>query len=176
MAEAGIPAPRRLSNYVMKPQFKVDSGRNEARNWRFILRQLELQQERGSELSFYIWVEKCCAIFPRVYIHSCKWTFRTERFKFHSAATNSSEGFLSYLTRLKKLARSCNFDNYSTGDAIVHHYICACGSNTVKRKLLSNESLDLATMTLKVSSIELVESQVKVMDHKPNLWRSQWDK
>ena len=111
-----------------------------------------------------------------VYIHSCKWTFRTEknlsyeRFKFHSAATNSSEGFLSYLTRLKKLARSCNFDNYSTGDAIVQHYTCTCGSDTVKRKLLSNENLDLATMTLKVSSIELVESQVKVMDHKPNCY------
>ena len=91
-----------------------------------------------------------------------------ERFKFHSATTNSSEGFLSYLTRLKKLARSCNFDDYSTEDAIVDHYIRTCGSDTVKRKLLTDENLDLATMTVKVSSMELVESQVKVMDLKPN--------
>ena len=74
------------------------------------------------------------------------------------------------MTRLKKLARSCNFDNYSTEDAIVDHYIRTCGSDTVKRKLLSNENLDLAAMTLKVSLIELVESQVKVMDHKPNCY------
>ena len=185
MAEAGIPAPRRL---ILSEEASAQS-----RQWTEWSKELIIYFEaagitagkRKRALLLYLGGEVLRDIYESY--EDTEKTFEStftvvnghfeqkinlsyERFKFHSATTNSSEGFLSYLTRLKKLARSCNFDNYSTEDAIVYHYIRTCGSDTVKRKLLSNENLDLATMTAKVSSIELVDSQVKVMDHKPNCY------
>lgn len=87
-----------------------------------------------------------------------------ERFKFHSAKIFPNENVLTYMTRLRKLVKSCKFDEYSPEDALVDHYISTCGNNALRRKLLREEKLTLDNLIKIVSTSELVENQVKVMD------------
>ena len=87
-----------------------------------------------------------------------------ERYKFHSEKIFPNENVLAYITRLRKLVKSCKFDEYSPEDALVDHYISTCGNNALRRKLLREEKLTLDNLIKIVSTSELVESQVKVMD------------
>ena len=54
-----------------------------------------------------------------------------ERFKFHGAKLLPGENARSYITRLKKLVKSCDFDQYSPEDALVDHFINTCDSTTL---------------------------------------------
>lgn len=88
-----------------------------------------------------------------------------ERFKFHSSTMTSYENALAYITRLKKLARSCDFDQYSPEDALVDHFITTCGSSILRRKLLSEEDLNLDKLLKIVSTVEVVDTQIKVIEN-----------
>ena len=83
-----------------------------------------------------------------------------ERFQFHSVSKQENENFKSYIIRLKKLAVSCDFENYSTEHAIVDKFIGSCGSSTLRRKLLSEEKLDLEQVVKIATTMQLVNSQV----------------
>ena len=66
-------------------------------------------------------------------------------------AANSRENVLDYITRLKKIAKSCEFDQYSPDGALVDHYIFTCSSNIIRRKLLSEENLTRVAKNVKPS-------------------------
>lgn len=179
MAESGIPSPCKL---ILR-----DDASAQSQQWEQWLQELTMYFEaanitagkRKRALLLYLGGEQLRNIYE-TYEDTDK-TFEStqgllsahfkqkknttfERFKFNGTKLIHGENTLSYITRLKKLAKSCDFDQYSAEDAIVDHFINTCASNTIRRKLLSQENLDLDTL-LKISSTsELVENQAKFME------------
>ena len=66
---------------------------------------------------------------------------RYERFLFDLAIQESTETVDSYVTRLRKLAESCEFADSS--DRIVDKVISKCHSSQLRKKLLEQDDLDL---------------------------------
>ena len=87
-----------------------------------------------------------------------------ERFQFYSAHKKPGESSKAYITRLKTLASSCDFENYTTQDAICDHFITSCDSSTMRKKLLSTEKLSLAKLVKLTTTSEVVETQASVIE------------
>ena len=179
MAEGGIPAPSRL--------ILLEEPSAQSQQWEQWLQELLMFFEaanitagkRKRALMLYLGGLEVRNIYD-TYVDTDK-TFEStqallsdhfklqknvsfERFKFNSNKLLHGENARSYITRLKKLAKSCDFDQYSPEDALVDHFISTCDSTTLRRKLLSQENLNLDTLLKIASTSELVESQVKVME------------
>lgn len=87
-----------------------------------------------------------------------------ERYNFHSAKKGDHENAKSYLIRLKKLVASCDFDHYSSKDALIDQFISSCGSAKLQRKLLVKDQVDLEDLIRMASTMELVDTQVSTME------------
>ena len=87
-----------------------------------------------------------------------------ERYTFNSAKQKEFESVKSFLLRLKKLASSCDFDNYSVESAIIDKFITGCVDSDLRKKLLSAAKLEMEQLVEKAVSFESVNKQAKQME------------
>ena len=69
-----------------------------------------------------------------------------ERNKFRNEKQLEMEQSADFIARLRKLAQTCNFDNYSSEQAIVDQYIETCTSSKLRRRLLKEDGLTVAKL------------------------------
>ena len=86
-----------------------------------------------------------------------------ERNKFYQALLEDNEKISSYVVRLKELSRTCEFDYYTSEDAIVDQVI-KCTSNKLRRRFLREESLQLHDLLKIAHAIESSEEQASEME------------
>jgi hypothetical protein len=63
-----------------------------------------------------------------------------ERFRFHKRDQHAGETVAEYIAELKRLSEHCNFGNV-LNDALRDRLVCGISSETIQRKLLSEEDL-----------------------------------
>ena len=66
-----------------------------------------------------------------------------ERHKFRTERQLENEQTCDFVSRLRKLAQTCDFDNYSTEQAIVDQYIETCTSSKLRRQLLKETDVNM---------------------------------
>ena len=64
-----------------------------------------------------------------------------EKYVFKQATQNKDENTVSYITRLRTLAETCEFHN--ANEEFRDHFIASCYSKSLKQKLLKEETLTL---------------------------------
>lgn len=70
--------------------------------------------------------------------------FRHERFVFNSCAQKQDESISAYITRLRKLADTCEFEKIKgSDDIIIDQIIAKCNSKELRRELLQERNLTL---------------------------------
>ena len=87
-----------------------------------------------------------------------------ERHTFRLAAQEPSETITTYVTRLRQLAKTCEFDKYSPDEAIKDQVIDRCSSPQLRRRLLRETGLDIDSMLRIAKSLEVSESQATQME------------
>ena len=92
-----------------------------------------------------------------------KINIRYERFLFHQTKQEATESVDTYVTRLKKLASTCEFEDLN--DRIVDQVVSYCHDSRIRKKLLESEKkLTLDNVLTIARSYEAVERQVKAME------------
>jgi hypothetical protein len=90
-----------------------------------------------------------------------------ERHKFRSRSQNQNESTVSYITELRRLAKSCQFDEYSSEEAIIDQFIENCQSTKLRRQLLKeSKKLTLAKVIKHATLIESSEAQANEIEIK----------
>ncbi|XP_042869717.1 uncharacterized protein LOC122251687 [Penaeus japonicus] len=70
--------------------------------------------------------------------------YRYERFIFNSCLQKQGESISAYVTRLRKLATTCEFDKIkSCDDIIVDQIIAKCNSHSLRKELLQEPNLTI---------------------------------
>jgi len=87
-----------------------------------------------------------------------------ERSQFRAAQQKSDESSLSFITRLRQLAKSCEFSNYSPESAIIDQFIEKTSSHPLRRQLLRQEKLTLPSLIEISQSLELSQMQASQME------------
>ena len=80
-----------------------------------------------------------------------------ERHVFRQAMQGTNESSLTFVTRLCKLACTCEFAN--PNNEIRDQFIDKCSSNRLRRRLLEEPSLTLKNIVEKAQAMELAEMQ-----------------
>ena len=83
-------------------------------------------------------------------------------YNFRQAKQNREEGIDAYVTRLRNLAKACEFADPSF--EIKHQIIQNCLSQSLRRKALKDDSLTLEQIMLEARSLELSEAQAKQIE------------
>lgn len=91
----------------------------------------------------------------------------SERSKFRGIAQRVGESVTDYVTRLKKGAKYCKFNEYSENAAIIDQFIENCASDTLRVKLLATSDLTLDLLLSTAKSREMALHQAKEMGNKP---------
>ena len=82
-----------------------------------------------------------------------------EEYKFRQAKQESGEDIMTYYTRLKHLAQTCEFAD--TDREIKSQIVQLCSSTKLRRKALSDPSISLQALLDYGKTLELTETQVK---------------
>ncbi|XP_078524407.1 uncharacterized protein LOC144797600 [Lissotriton helveticus] len=109
------------------------------------------------------------------------------RYQFHSAKQGPDESIEGFVLRLKMLALDCEFDKYSTEEAIKSQIIVGCASPTIRIQLLEettkivdsqqSESIHVQSDALNISTKEHVHNdQGHEVQGAPHLSRSKTKK
>ena len=85
-----------------------------------------------------------------------------ERHNFRQAVQESGETIDHYVTRLKYLVKSCEYDN--PDDMIRDQIVDKCSSNRLRRRLLRETPLTLAKTLTIARSLEVSERQASQME------------
>ena len=89
-----------------------------------------------------------------------------ERYIFREAKQRKNENTVSYITRLRSLSDSCNFND--TSEAVKDHFICSCYSLNLKRKLLIEKDITLEKVIEIGRYFELAKEQADNMKTEAN--------
>ena len=92
-----------------------------------------------------------------------------QRSKFREAKQEDAEPALKFITRLRELGNLCRFDVYNTDAAIVDQFIEKCSSSNLRRMLLKEETLDVATIITKAQAEESANSHADCMEKRSNM-------
>ena len=84
-----------------------------------------------------------------------------ERHVFRQAIQETNKPSINFVTRLCKLASTCEFANHSAG--IQNHFIDKCSPNFLSCRLLQEPNLTLEEVIEKNQAMELAEKQSIVM-------------
>ena len=87
-----------------------------------------------------------------------------ERHKFRTAHQNVGENTLAYITRLRELANTCGFNDYTTDQAIVDQYLEKCTSHELRKKLLATTDLTLGKLISLSQTWEITQRQAADME------------
>ena len=82
-----------------------------------------------------------------------------ERYQFFSSIQGVNETTMSYITRLRDIARNCEFDTYNNNLAIVDQVISKCHSHKLRRQLLRETDLNLEKMVKIAAALETSDLQ-----------------
>ena len=150
MAEGGISPPARLildvDTAVQSQQWKrwinelkiyfIAAGITDVDRQRALLLYLSGDEIRdiydtlGDNIKTF---QSAVTVLDNYFLDNPNLTF--ERFQFNSAQKKPNESSKAYITRLKTLALTCDFENYTTPDAIVDQYIISCGDSNIRKKV-----------------------------------------
>ena len=86
-----------------------------------------------------------------------------EEYKFRQAKQESGEDIMTYYTRLKHLAQTCEFAD--TDREIKSQIVQLCSSTKLRRKALSDPSISLQALLDYGKTLELTETQVKDLEN-----------
>jgi len=89
-----------------------------------------------------------------------------ERSKFRTATPLTGESSQSFITRLRSLANTCEFDKYSKESAIVDQFIEKTESQSLRRQLLRQTNLTLADLLSFAQTLEMSHAQAASMEVK----------
>ena len=81
-----------------------------------------------------------------------------ERHVFRQAMQGTNESSLTFVTRLRKLASTCEFEN-----EIRDQFIDKCSSNRLRRRLLQEPNVTLENIVEKTQAMELAEMELFAM-------------
>lgn len=87
---------------------------------------------------------------------------RYERVLFRQINQEARESSDNFVTRLRKLAESCDF--HDVEDAIVDQFIEKCCSSSLRRKLLQEQDLTLEKLLQIARSLEAADQQANVIE------------
>ena len=87
-----------------------------------------------------------------------------ERYLFKQVKQSSDESSSNYVTRLRRMAETCEFADVSVG--IKDNLIVTCASNYLRKKLLRDTELNLEKLLVIARSEEIAKSQAEHMDKK----------
>lgn len=85
-----------------------------------------------------------------------------ERFKFHCRNQTAHENIRDFVVALKKLATSCNYENF-LNDALRDQFVFGLRDAVAKKRLLSEKKLTFDNAVKIATDMELVQQQTKVM-------------
>ena len=88
-----------------------------------------------------------------------------ERSRFRDSHQRTDESAMAFITRLKTLARTCEFDNYTTDSAIIDQFVEKTSSSTLRRHLLRQPNLTVETISMTALSLEQSKEQAAEMEH-----------
>ena len=89
-----------------------------------------------------------------------------ERHKFRQLIQGKTESVKTYATRLLELSRTCDFDKYSTKDAVIDQIIEHCDSSKLRRKLLTETKVvTLEQIVTIASAMEAAEVQAREIEN-----------
>ncbi|XP_066963229.1 uncharacterized protein [Macrobrachium rosenbergii] len=91
---------------------------------------------------------------------------RYAKFKFKQVSQEVNEITDVFVTKLRKLAITCEFTD--TEDVIIDQVIDKCASPKLRRELLETENLTLDKLHTIARSMEIANSQASVIENKPN--------
>ena len=80
---------------------------------------------------------------------------------FRQAIQRTNESSLNFVTRLRKLASTCEFANPNS--EIRDQFIYKCSSNCLRRRLLQEPNLTLENAVVRAQAMELAEMQSIIM-------------
>ena len=82
-----------------------------------------------------------------------------KRYKFRDSKSERRESSVNYITRLKSLVTTCDFQDDTINDEIRDQFIFTCQSVKLKKFLLQEENLSLDKMTEIARNKELSDKQ-----------------
>ncbi|XP_050709686.1 uncharacterized protein K02A2.6-like [Eriocheir sinensis] len=93
-----------------------------------------------------------------------KANIRYERFLFSQCVNEANEKIDTFVTKLKRLALSCEFTD--TNDVIIDQVIAKCKSHELRKKLLQEKNLTLDKVLEIARALEAATSQAQVIEGK----------
>ena len=88
-----------------------------------------------------------------------------ERNKFYMCLPEEEEITSVYVTRLKDLARTCAFNEYSLDHAVVDQVVTKCKSSRLRRRLLREPNITLNKLLEIAYATEAADEQAVQMEH-----------
>ena len=83
-----------------------------------------------------------------------------ERFHFHRREQNADESITEYVAELRRLASTCEFKAF-LDDALRDRLVCGLRSDSLQRRLLSEDKLTLDKALKIAQSLEMVDKKAK---------------
>lgn len=85
-----------------------------------------------------------------------------ERYKFHTAHQESNEDINNFAVRLQNLAKHCGFGDF-LNDSLRDRLVCGLMSDSIKRRLLTEDGLTFEQAYTTAIGMELAEGQLRAM-------------
>lgn len=85
-----------------------------------------------------------------------------ERYKFYTTSQEAHETVTNFSVRLKNLAKFCSFGTF-LNDALRDKFVCGLRSESIKRKLLTEDNLTFEKAYQIAVSMEMTEGQIRLM-------------
>lgn len=103
-----------------------------------------------------------------------KINIRYERFLFWQCSQEQGESIDSFVTRLHKLASTCEFPD--ANDVVIDQIIVKCNSSELRKKLLQEKNLTLSKAQEIARALEVANMQASSIEGKPNNSQQQVNK
>lgn len=95
------------------------------------------------------------------------------RYQFHSAKQGPDESMEGFVLRLKILALDCDFDKYSTEEAIKSQVIVGCASPTLRNQLLGETTKIVVSQQGESNHVQLDALKISTKEHIHNDQRNE---
>ena len=83
----------------------------------------------------------------------------TERFKLFKGMQKPSESVVKFMSELKKLAKSCNFNEYLK-TVLLDQFVCGLKDTSCQQELLSIADLTVEVAQRKAQAVEVIALEI----------------
>ena len=98
-----------------------------------------------------------------------------ERWKFYQRSQNNGEALKDYIAELRRLSRYCEFGGF-LDEAIRDKFVCGLLNSSIRKRLLTEENLNLERATNLALSLEASKHENKLMDNNEGVNKVNFDK